>query len=141
MATFSIKIETNAEKEDVQAIYSGLDSFNNLHAQAINYQPLVIFLRDEAGKIAGGLAGETYWGWLHVDALWVDESLRGQDYGSQLLELAEQEALRRGCKGSHLDTMSFQAQPFYEKHGYTVWGVLEDLPEGHQRIYMKKNLV
>lgn len=140
MATFIMNLETNADREDVLAIYRGLDSYNVQYAQAMNYQPLVIFLRDEAGKIVGGLAGETYWGWLHVDGLWVDESLRGQDYGSQLLDMAEQEALQRGCPRSHLDTMSFQAQPFYEKHGYTVWGVLEDLPQGHQRIFMKKDL-
>ncbi len=140
MAAITMKIDDTAEKEDVQAIYEGLDSYNVQQAQPMNYHPLVIFLRDEAGKIVGGLAGETYWGWLHVDALWVDETVRGQDYGSQLLEMAEQEAQRRGCRHSHLDTMSFQAQPFYEKRGYTVWGVLEDLPEGHRRIYMKKKL-
>lgn len=140
MATFTMKIEAAPEKDDVQAIYKGLDAYNMQYAQAINYQPLVIFIRDEAGKIVGGLAGETYWGWLHVDGLWVDESARGLGYGSQLLEMAEQEALQRGCKGSHLDTMSFQAQPFYEKHGYTVWGVMDDVPQGHQRIFMKKKL-
>jgi hypothetical protein len=37
--------------------------------------------------------------------------------------------------------MSFQAQPFYEKQGYTVFGVLEDLPDGHKRIFLKKDLV
>lgn len=140
MAVYTLKITDEADKEDVLAIYRGLDSYNVQHAQAMNYHPLVIFMRDEAGKIAGGLNGETYWGWLHVDGLWVDEAVRGQDYGSQLLEMAEQEALRRGCKGSHLDTMSFQAQPFYEKHGYTAWGVLEDLPLGHRRIFMQKVL-
>ncbi len=141
MAVYTLKLTDAADKEDVLTIYKGLDSYNAQQAQAINYHPLVIFLRDEAGKIVGGLTGETYWGWLHVEALWVDEAVRGQDFGSQLLEMAEQEALRRGCKGAHLDTMSFQAQPFYEKHGYTVWGVLENLPEGHSRIYMKKKLV
>ncbi len=140
MATLTMKIEASPDKEDVQAIYKGLDAYNMQFAGAINYQPLVIFIRDEGGKIIGGLNGETYWGWLHVDGLWVDESVRSQGYGSQLLEMAEQEALRRGCKGSHLDTMSFQAQPFYEKHGYTVWGVMDDVPEGHQRIFMKKRL-
>ncbi len=140
MATLTMKIEASPDKEDVQAIYKGLDAYNMQFAGAINYQPLVIFIRDEGGKIVGGLNGETYWGWLHVDGLWVDESVRSQGYGSQLLEMAEQEALRRGCKGSHLDTMSFQAQPFYEKHGYTVWGVMDDVPEGHQRIFMKKRL-
>ena len=140
MPTLSIELTKTPEKEAVHAIYEGLESFNRLHAPDIQYQPLVIVVRDEAGQIVGGLAGETYWGWLHVDALWLDESLRGQDYGSQILEMSEQEAVRRGCRHAHLDTMSFQAQPFYEKHGYTVWGILEDLPDGHRRIFMRKDL-
>jgi hypothetical protein len=40
----------------------------------------------------------------------------------------------------HLDTMSFQALPFYQKQGYTVFGILEDLPEGHRRYYLRKDL-
>jgi hypothetical protein len=36
--------------------------------------------------------------------------------------------------------MSFQAQPFYEKLGFSVFGTLDDLPVGHQRIFLKKNL-
>ncbi len=140
MAELSIELEVTPNRDDVHAIYEGLSSFNRQNAPDEVYQPVVIVVRDEAGKIVGGLAGETYWGWLHVDALWLEESTRGQDFGSRLLEMAEQEARRRGCRHAHLDTMSFQAQPFYEKHGYTVWGILDDLPEGHRRIFMKKDL-
>jgi hypothetical protein len=39
-----------------------------------------------------------------------------------------------------LDTMSFQALDFYLKLGYTVFGRLDDLPEGHSRIFLKKAL-
>jgi len=45
-----------------------------------------------------------------------------------------------GCRISHLDTFDFQAKGFYEKLGYTVFGVLEDCPEGHNRYYMSKKL-
>jgi hypothetical protein len=38
----------------------------------------------------------------------------------------------------HLDTFDFQAKDFYVKHGYEVFGVLEDCPEGHVRYFMKK---
>ena len=88
----------------------------------------------------GGLLGGTYWGWLHVDILWLDDSLRRQGYGSKLLAKAEDEGRRRGCQNAHLDTMSFQALEFYEKNGYTVWGTLEGIPEGHDRIYLRKAL-
>ena len=41
----------------------------------------------------------------------------------------------------HLDTFDFQAKDFYLKHGYEVFGVLDDCPKGHKRYYMKKVLV
>jgi GNAT superfamily N-acetyltransferase len=84
--------------------------------------------------------GGTYWGWLYVEILWLDARARGRGLGARLMAMAEQEAQRRGCRGAHLDTMSFQALPFYERMGYTVFGVLEDLPPGHRRYFLKKKL-
>jgi GNAT superfamily N-acetyltransferase len=104
------------------------------------YLPLNIIVRDEAQAILGGLLGATYWGWLVIDILWIAEALRGQGYGTQMLQMAEAEALLRGCHGAHLDTMSFQALPFYLKHGYSVFGEIEDLPRGHTRHFLKKKL-
>jgi GNAT superfamily N-acetyltransferase len=141
MPNYTIELETDPNVDDVHAIYDGLTAFNHQHAPRDHYQPLVLALRDGTGKVIGGLVGETYWEWLHVDALWLDESVRGLTFGTKLLQMAEQEAVRRGCRHVHLDTMSFQAQPFYEKLGYTVFGVLDDLPEGSQRIFLKKDLV
>ena len=57
-----------------------------------------------------------------------------------MMKLAEEEAIRRGCVGAWLDTHSFQARPFYEKLGYTVFGVLENFPPGHTRYYLRKSL-
>ena len=42
---------------------------------------------------------------------------------------------------SYLDTFSFQARPMYEKLGYSVFGTLEDHPQGHTQWYMKKGVV
>jgi hypothetical protein len=44
----------------------------------------------------------------------------------------------RGCIGSFLDTFSFQARPFYEKQGYTVFGRIENFPKGHTRFLLSK---
>jgi GNAT superfamily N-acetyltransferase len=140
MPNYSIELEAAPNADDVHAIYDGLTAYNHQHAPHDNYAPLVLALRDPDGRVIGGLVGETYWSWLHVDALWLDESVRGLTFGSKLLQMAEQEALRRGCRHIFLDTMSFQAQPFYEKQGYSVFGLLEDLPDGHQRIFLKKDL-
>jgi len=54
--------------------------------------------------------------------------------------MAEEEARRRGCHSVHLDTLSFQALPFYQKHGYAVFGALENHPVGHTRYFLKKKL-
>ena len=49
-------------------------------------------------------------------------------------------ARERGCIGVYLDTYSFQARPFYERHGYAVVGVLPDMPPGGAMYYLAKRL-
>lgn len=99
---------------------------------------LVIPIHDNAGKVTGGFWGATMFEWLHVGLLFVPESLRGQGVGSALMQAAEAEAQKRGCRGAYVDTFSFQAGPFYEKLGYTLFGTLEDYPPGHSQLYLRK---
>lgn len=97
-------------------------------------------LRDEAGTIQGGLTATVFWGHLHVDFLWVDESLRGQGQGSALIEQMEQAAKEKSCRLITLDTFSFQAPDFYKRNGYEVFGVLEDHPKGFSQYFLQKRL-
>ena len=97
-------------------------------------------LRDEAGTIQGGLTATVFWGHLHVDFLWVDESLRGQGQGSALIEQMEQAAREKSCRLITLDTFSFQAPDFYKRNGYEVFGVLEDHPKGFSQYFLQKRL-
>ena len=108
--------------------------------RATGRAPFEIVLRDEAGALAGGIAADAFWGWMAVDVLWVAEGSRGRGWGSQLLRLAEEEALRRGCTRAHLTTYSFQAREFYERAGYTVVGQLDDYPPGETFYWMRKDL-
>lgn len=86
------------------------------------------------------MVAQIYWDWLYVDLMWMRAELRGQGYGHELLTRVEEEARRRGAKQAFLDTFSFQAPGFYEKHGYRVFGELADFPQGHRRFYMTKAL-
>jgi GNAT superfamily N-acetyltransferase len=142
MADPDLKIELTSQPdaEHVKQIWAGLRGFNRLHAPPPQHTPLVITLVDGEGKVAGGMEAGTSWNWLHIDSLWLREDLRGQGYGARMMNLAEVEALRRGCNHSMVDTFDFQAPQFYEKLGYVVWGVLEDYAGGHRRIYYRKDL-
>ena len=91
-------------------------------------------------EIAGGLIGETHWGWFYINLLFVKDELRGRGYGHRLLILAEEEARKRGAKNVYLDTFSFQAPDFYKQYGYQIFGELKDFPAGHQRYFLMKQL-
>jgi GNAT superfamily N-acetyltransferase len=137
---YTFAIEPNASDQDFAAVRAGLREHNSQFTSKEGSGPLNIFLRDEQGTLAGGLLAYFWSGWTHVDILGIAEAARGQDYGTRMLALAEQEAARRGCHHAMLDTTSFQALPFYLKQGYQVWGQLDDFPIGHSRIYLKKAL-
>ena len=124
---------------DLASLANGLDT----HAEEVTtpraQRHIGVFVR-ENGRLLAGLSGATYWNWLHIKMLWVDDSLRGQGIGRQLMQVAEAEAIQRGCRAAMVDTHSFQAEGFYTQLGYEVFGRLEDFPSGHQRIYLQKRL-
>lgn len=95
----------------------------------------------EDDKIIAGINACIYhWGILYIDVLFVDENHRGKNLGRQLLEHVENEAKAMGAYLSHLDTFDFQAKDFYLKHGYDIFGTLENCPPNHNRYYLKKEL-
>jgi GNAT superfamily N-acetyltransferase len=100
-----------------------------------------IFIRDRENRVVGGVIGHAFGGWLYVSLLWVEESLRNKGNGTRLLKMIESEAAKLGCKYAHLDTYSFEARPFYEKHGYTLFATLDNYPEGHSKHFLKKTLL
>lgn len=125
--------------EAVRAISAGLGSFNVARAGERDYRKLNLILR-QGETVVGGLIGHSSRRWLFVEMLWVDESLRGQGWGSRLLAQAEALARERNCIGAYLDTYSFQAPAFYLRHGYAVFGELADFPPPHRRLFLHKRL-
>ncbi len=130
----------NPEESAWGIIGRGLSSYNREQAGEFNFQRLCFALRAPDGEIAGGALGELYWGWFHLDLLWVKEELRGHGYGHRLLLAAEEAARQRGAKNIYLDTFSFQAPDFYKQRGYRVFGELPDFPPGHRRYFLTKQL-
>ena len=135
-----IEIEPLPEPADEQVVRRGLHQHNEEHVSAGGDATFAVFLRDMGGAILGGVLAKVGRGWLHINTLWVDPSVREQGYGTKLMAAVEAEARQRGCHSAYLDTFSFQARPFYERCGYEVFGTLEDFPAGHQRFFMRKSL-
>ncbi len=100
-----------------------------------------VYLRDWDNRVLGGVVGHLFGGWLNVSLLWVDEDFRNRGYGTRLLGMIEGEAVKLGCRYAHLDTYSFEAKPFYEKHGYSLFATLDDYPIGFSKYFLKKKLL
>lgn len=139
---YEISFEENASDEELRILGEGLMAYNRSQVGGREKAPLTFFLRDVEGRIVGGVHGNysSTSGWLYVSMLWVSEGARGGGYGSRLMRRIEGEAFGRGCRNAYLDTFSFQAPGFYKKLGYVVFGELEDFPEGHSRIFLRKRL-
>ena len=121
-------------------IGGGISDYNTQKVGQDNSQNLCFVLQSTEGNIIGGIIGATYWDWFYINLMWIREDYRSSGYGHQLMLQAEEEAKKRGAKFAHLDTFSFQAPEFYKKHGYQVFGELDNFPEGHSRFFLKKEL-
>ena len=99
----------------------------------------MVVAHDEAGDYIGAIRCHCYWDGLEIDTFWVKESHRGRKIGSVLLEKAETIGANNGAVVAFLKTVD--AKPFYERHGYETYGVLEDRPIGTSLYHLKKRLV
>ena len=101
-----------------------------------------IYAEVKPQKVVGGLISYIDWArWLYIDTIWVDADYRKKGIGQYLIKFAEQKAQNKGITRVRLCTFDFQALSFYEQLDYTVYGKLEDFPEGHILYYLKKILV
>jgi len=139
-ASYTVSIEEDPDAADVRILGEGLTEHALPIVGRAGFKPVAVFARDANGSVVGGIAAMINWRWLSINLVWVDESLRGKGLGHELLEKIEEIGRQRGCTRAHLDTFSYQARPFYERHGYQLFATLDDYPEGHRRFYMRKAL-
>lgn len=135
-----IEVTATPDPADLARVGEGLAAFNDADVGPANRLPLAVFLRDEAGKVVGGISGYTAWGWLYVQWLWLDEGHRGRGAAGQMLAAAESEARARGCHGAWIDTFNPVALRAYQRAGYTIFGTLPEFPRGRARTFLRKDL-
>jgi GNAT superfamily N-acetyltransferase len=118
-------------------VAGGLAAFNAAELGASGHRDLCVSVyRGEA--FVGGLAGYTAWQWLFVKWLWIRDDARGSGLASRALEAAEAEARKRGCRAAWLDTLNPLARDLYARHGYAVFGELQEFQAGRARYFMQK---
>ena len=139
MGNYPIIIEKNPTSEDLRFLMQKLHEYN-VSQTGLEGDLISLFLKDCEQQIIGGLHGWTAFNYLHIDVLWLREDLRRRGYGRRLMQVAEEEALKRGCRYAQLDRFSFQALGFYEKLGYRIFGELGDVAGGHKWYFLKKDL-
>ena len=94
----------------------------------------------EAGTIVGGIVARVWMEQLYVSLVWIDDSLRGKGHGKTMMETVEARAREVGATSVWLNTLSWQARPFYEALGYTCFGENTLARGKHRRYFMRKEL-
>lgn len=136
------KIETSTEKER-EFVLDSLLAYNRrfvTETRGIPEEKINKVIKDDDGTILAGINCESFWDITHISILWVDKDHRKQGFGSQLLQYIENVSRHYGIHQMTLDTFDFQAKDFYERHGFVVYGMLEDSPKGHTQYFMRKVL-
>ena len=134
-------ISSEPAPEEIQYLEDRIYEFNSGATGITDGEWLAIFVRDDDGRIAAGICGNTWGGCAEIRQFWVEESRRNCGLGTRLLAAAEKEAQRRGCRQMLLMTFSFQGPAFYAKHGFELVAVVDDHPRGHTNLLLRKRIV
>ncbi len=132
--------KTIPSAEELEFLEDRLYEHNRRQTGQDDGRLFAFFIRDDQQQIVAGISGWTWAGACEIRQLWVHPAWRGQSCGRELLETAEQEARKQGCKVILLSSYSFQAPAFYQKHGFELAWQLKDFPPGHQQCYLVKRL-
>lgn len=126
--------------EVAASIEDGLMDFNFNHGPMRDAAQVFACARASEGDLVGGAMGRRWGDYCELQHLWVREDHRGQGLGSQLLAAFEAKAIEHGCRIFILDTFSFQAPAFYERHGYQVLHEMPGFPDKNSKFTMRKEL-
>jgi len=85
-----------------------LGDYNAAHVGRAMHVPLWLFARDAAGKVQGGVRGQTYWSWCSIDVLTVAEPYRRQGIGSRLLAFKRPRSIAATATSNSVASMTIR---------------------------------
>ncbi len=104
-----MRIARDTGEDVAKAVADGLTAFNRKVIGDFESVPVNVSVRDDDGKIVGGVVGSFSFDTLYISLVWLDDSLHGQGAGRAMMELAETEGRALGATQSWLYTLSWQA--------------------------------
>lgn len=104
-------------------------------------RPFSIFIKDQNENVVGGVCGTLFYGSLYIDSLWVDKTLRHQGWGTKLMDEAESVGRKQRASFATLNTMDWEALPFYQKRGYSIEFIREGYEKESKMFMLRKNLI
>jgi GNAT superfamily N-acetyltransferase len=138
----ALSLTDTVDAEAYRVVNDGIAGHAVEQAGYWDARPLYVLARDPlSGRTLGGLIGRTSLGLLFVELVFLPPELRNRGTGTNMLRMAEEEAVRRGCRGAVLYTISFQAPAFYAQHGWREFGRIPCHPAGTSRIFMTKDFI
>src|SRR5262249_49650386 len=106
-----VSLEADDDDEGLNALTIGMRTFNRAAVPGTTHAKIVAAVRDDEGKVVGGVIGRLASDSVYVEIVYNDEDVRGSGMGSKAMRLVEEEAKRLGATEAWLYTMSFQAKP------------------------------
>lgn len=127
-------------QEDEQVLFEGITDEAMLKKKMDRITPFGIFIKNSHGVVLGGVNGFSCYGCLYVDMLWLKDELRKKGLGKKLMMEAEKVGLERRCTFSTVDTMDWEALPFYQKFGYRVEFIRQGFEKESKMYMLRKEL-
>jgi len=138
--SYQFIIRDTADAADEKLLFEGLNQHGHETKAMSPIQPFVILVKDKNGNTVGGAKGQTYYGCLYVDILWIEKELRHLGLGTTLMSEAEKIGKEKKCTFATVNTMDWEALSFYQKLGYQIEFVRGGYVKESKMYFLRKSL-
>ncbi len=138
---YQLVFESNPTPEETQILDDAImqQAFEKKAFKPLDF--FAFFIRDEHHTILGGCNGNTLYGCLYIDQLWVSDPLRHQGFGTQLMNAAIQYGKNMNCTFATVNTFDWEALEFYQKQGFQIEFERRGFFKGAVFYFLRKELI
>ena len=137
---FTITEDSTQESQTI--VRGGLGSNFDEHVSQVQkeypHEGFNFIIKNNDGKVIGGIKGYTTLGTMFIEGIWVAESYRGHGYGKDLLLHAEKLAREKHCVANQAACFTFQNLEFMKKQGFNFYGHTDAYPNEVKEYFLIK---